>query len=295
MIIIESHIIPPDVPKARFLDYSVGIIKSLNSRTSIKKAIKRGALLLDDKEASGGEWLKPGQKITLIDREDKPPKPYDLGLDIIYEDDDLAVIRKPAGISVSGNKYRTIQNALLANLKTSDKPDALRWPRPVHRLDYGTSGLLLVAKTRQAIAALGEQFEKRLVKKRYAAIVVGRIDDEGIITKKVNEKEAVTKFHRLRTVPSVYTDWLSLVELFPETGRTHQIRIHMAGTGHPVLGDDKYGMEFKLLKHKGLFLAAVGLDFQHPATGKALALRLDIPYKFYKRLETEQKRWEKFN
>ena len=239
--------------------------------------------------------LRPGQKLTLMDKEENLPKPYDLELDIVFEDDYLAVVHKPAGISVSGNKYRTVLNALPVNLKNSKQPDALKWPRPVHRLDYGTSGLLLVAKTRKAIMDLGEQFEKRQIKKKYAAVVLGETDDDGVITDTIEGKEAVTKFRLLQKVRSVHTDWLSLVELFPETGRTHQIRIHMAGLGHPVLGDEKYGAEFKLLKHKGLFLAAVGLDFKHPLTGKGLSFQLDIPYKFHRRMETEQKRWEKFN
>ena len=138
MVIIESHIVPERIQKVRFLDYSVEIIKSLRSRSSIKKAIKRGELLLNGETVAGGTWIEPGQKIELIDNENKPPKPYELNLEIIFEDESLAIITKPAGISVSGNKYRTIQNALLANLKTSSEPDSLKWPRPVHRLDYAT-------------------------------------------------------------------------------------------------------------------------------------------------------------
>ncbi len=295
MIILETHIIPPDFSRTRFLDYCVSHINLLKTRTSIKKAIKKGELLLDDEITNGGTWVKAGQKITLVDREENPPKPYDLRLDVVFEDEHLAVVHKPAGISVSGNKYRTIQNALMINLKTSGEPDALKWPRPVHRLDYGTSGLLLVAKTRQAVANLGEQFEKRQVKKKYMAVVVGKTDEAGTLMNEIDGKEAVTYFRLIRTVRSVHTEWLSLVELFPETGRTHQIRVHMAGSGHPVLGDDKYGTAFKLLKHKGLFLAAVGVSFSHPVTGGELSFQLDIPYKFHRRLETEQKRWEKFH
>ena len=295
MIILETHIVPAGTGKIRLLDFCLEYLQTIRSRSGIKKAIKKGELLLDDQQATGAEWVKPGQKISLIDREENPPKIYEMPLEIVYEDNHLAVIHKPAGISVSGNKYRTIQNALTANIKMSPEPDALKWPRPVHRLDYGTSGLLLVAKTRQSVAVLGEQFEQRRVKKKYAAVVIGKTAEEGVISDEIDNKEALTRFRLVRSVRSVHTDWLSLVEVFPETGRTHQIRIHMAGIGHPVLGDDKYGTEFKLLKHKGLFLAAVGIDFKHPVTDEELSFSLNIPYKFRRRLETEQKRWEKFN
>jgi len=295
LIVIESHTVPAEVPEIRFLDYCTGIINSLSSRTSVKKAIKKGELLLDGQLAGGGVWIKPGQKITLIDKENKPPKPYELDLEIVYEDDRLAVIIKPAGISVSGNKYRTIQNALLSNLKASNEPDSLKWPRPVHRLDYATSGLLLIAKTSSALVSLGKQFEERRIKKTYQAIVVGKADDEGIITEEINEKEAITRYKVITRVRSVFTDWVSLIEIFPETGRTHQIRIHMAGIGHPVLGDEKYGTDYKLLKHKGLFLSAVGLVLHHPKSNESLSFLIDIPYKFTRRLQTEQRRWEKYH
>ena len=125
----------------------------------------------------------------MIDNENKPPKPYELNLEIIFEDESLAIINKPAGISVSGNKYRTIQNALLANLRTSSEPDSLKWPRPVHRLDYATSGLLIIAKTSSALVSLGKQFEERRIKKSYKAIVIGKVNNEGVIAEKINDKE----------------------------------------------------------------------------------------------------------
>ena len=295
MIILETHIVPAGTSGIRLLDFCLEHLQTIRSRSGIKKTIKKGELLLDGRKASGAEWVKPGQKISLTDREENPPKPYEMPLEIVYEDDFLAIIHKPSGISVSGNKYRTIQNALLFNLANSTRENALKWPRPVHRLDYGTSGLLLVAKTRHTVAELGEQFEQRLVKKKYMAVVIGKTAEEGVIFDKIDNKEALTRFRLVKSVRSVHTGWLSLVELLPETGRTHQIRIHMAGIGHPVLGDDKYGTEFKLLKHKGLFLAAVGISFRHPTTGEELSFHLEIPYKFNRRLETEQNRWEKFN
>jgi len=295
LVIIETHIVSKKIQKIRFLDYSVEIIKSLKSRSSIKKAIKKGELLLNGENVPGGTWIEPGQKIELIDNENKPPKPYDLNLEIIFEDESLAIIIKPAGISVSGNKYRTIQNALLANLKASSEPDSLKWPRPVHRLDFATSGLLIIAKTSSALVSLGKQFEERRIKKSYKAIVIGKVNNEGVITERINDKEAITSFKLITHERSLYTEWLSLVKIFPETGRTHQIRIHMEKIGHPVLGDIKYGKENKLLKGKGLFLCAVGLMLHHPKSNESLSFSIDIPYKFKRRLQTEQRRWEKYH
>ncbi len=293
LVTIETHIVPDTIPKKRFLDYSLEVIKALSSRTSIKKAIKKGELLLDGNVVPSGTWLQAGQKIELLETQNKPPKAFDIELEIVFEDESMAVIHKPAGISVSGNKYKTIQNALLANLQNSKEPDALKWPRPVHRLDYATSGLLLIAKTASAITFLGRQFEERQIKKTYRAIVVGKLTDAGVITEKINNKEAITKYKVITRVRSLYTDWVSLVDIYPETGRTHQIRIHIAHLGHPVLGDTKYGNEMKLLKGKGLFLAAVGLTLNHPITNESLTFSIEIPEKFSKRLDTEQRRWEK--
>lgn len=292
-MIIETHIVPDMIPRERFLDYSVKVIKTLSSRNSIKKAIKNGELLLDGEMVVGGTWLQPGQKIELLEIKNKPPKAFDMKLEVIFEDENLAIIHKPAGISVSGNKYITIQNALISNLQNSKEPDALKWPRPVHRLDYGTSGLLLIAKTTSALAQLGRQFEERMIRKKYRAIVVGKLDGEGEINEKIDQKEAVTKYKVISKVRSLYTDWVSLVEVYPETGRTHQIRIHMAHIGHPVLGDGKYGTKMKLLKGKGLFLAAVGLNLNHPVTKEPTSFLIDMPEKFTKRLQTEQRRWDK--
>jgi len=290
---IETHIVPENTQKIRLLDFAIRVLETLSSRSSIKKAIKRGALLLDGEVTPGGTWLQPGQKIELLETHNKPPKAFDLKLEVVFEDESLAIIQKPAGISVSGNKFKTIQNALISNLQNSKELDALKWPRPVHRLDYGTSGLLLIAKTASALAKLGRQFEERQINKTYRAIVVGKLTDEGVITEQVDDKEAITKYMVVTRVRSLYTDWVSLVEVYPETGRTHQIRIHMAHIGHPVLGDSRYGKEVKLLIGKGLFLAAVGLTLNHPVTNESLTFSIEMPKKFKKRLHTEQRRWDK--
>lgn len=292
-LIIETHIVPDIIPRERLLDYSVKVIKTLASRNSIKKAIKKGELLLDGEMVAGGTWLQPGQKIELLETKNRPPKAFDFTLEIVFEDTSIAIIIKPAGISVSGNKYKTIQNALISNLQNSKEPDALKWPRPVHRLDYGTSGLLLIAKTASALAWLGRQFEERKIKKTYRALLIGKLEEDGIVTEQIEGKEAITTYKVISSVRSLYTDWVSLLEVYPETGRTHQIRIHMANLGHPILGDSKYGTKMKLLKGKGLFLAAVGISFKHPVSKEWQSVSIEMPEKFTKRLNTEQRRWEK--
>lgn len=207
----------------------------------------------------------------------------------------MAIINKPAGISVSGNQYKTIVNALGFNLKVSNQKDALNWPLPVHRLDNQTSGLLIIAKTVMARIKLGRAFENKQIKKKYQAIVIGKTDPKGSVNYKIGEKEAFSEYKTLQTVKSLKNDYLSLLELIPSTGRTHQLRIHCAkALGTPILGDKIYGKPNLILKHKGLFLCAVALDFVHPITTEELKIRIATPHKFIKRLENEQRRFDNY-
>lgn len=239
----------------------------------------------------GGRWLQSGDVIILVDLEKTPPKPYHLKLDIIYEDEDLAVIYKPAGVNVSGNQFKTIQNALLFNLTPSKNIDALNWPLPVHRLDNQTSGLLLIAKTKLARVKLGQAFEEKTIFKKYQALVIGEINDSGIINLPIHKKEALSFYKSLKVVPSLKNGNLTLLELIPKTGRTHQLRIHCASFDCPILGDKLYGTEGMILKNKGLFLCAVSLEFKHPFTQNKMTFEIPTPYKFIKRMENEKRRY----
>lgn len=232
--------------------------------------------------------------ITIVDLNLKPPKIFPLKLEILYEDDFIAVINKPAGISVSGNLYKTIVNALGFNLKVSTQKDALNWPLPVHRLDNQTSGMLIIAKTITARIELGNAFENKEVKKVYQAVVIGKTPLHGRINKKIDEKESLTDFKTIKTVDSLKNESLSLLELRPLTGRTHQLRIHCASLNTPILGDKIYGKPNLILKHKGLFLCAVSLKFNHPISKDELNLTIDTPHKFLKRLENEQRRFDNY-
>lgn len=293
MIVLNTHIVPANSNRVRLSDYGMGIFPQIPSRKGFKKAIKNGRIYVNGARGETGTWIASGHKIELIELDKKPPKIYQLELSVIYEDEQIAVIRKPAGIVVSGNQFHTIQNALLHNLTTSKAVDAFQLPRPVHRLDHATSGLLLIAKTTAANIHLSQQFEKKTIQKRYQAVVVGQlVKATGHINEKIEGREAITKYEVIQTVPSLKTGHLSLLNLYPLTGRTHQLRIHLSNLGHPILGDKLYHNDAPLLKGKGLFLAAVELTFEHPTSGQTMNFKWNAPEKFAYRLEQEERRWK---
>ena len=294
-IIKQTYIVPKQDNPVRFNVYCEEYVTAIPSRKGVKKAIKKGELRLNSEVVPGGTWLNENDVITLLDLELTPPKTYDLKLEILFEDEDLAVINKPAGISVSGNQYKTIQNALGYNIKKSNLIDALNWALPVHRLDNQTSGLLIIAKTKLARKNLGLAFENKTIEKIYQAVVIGDSPENGRIEKPIENKKAVSDFTKLKMEKSLKNNYLSLLELKPKTGRTHQLRIHCATINLPILGDKLYGKEGMILKHKGLFLAAVSIMFSHPRSNEKITITIPTPYKFLKRMENEAKRFEKFH
>lgn len=294
MIILEKHETPDGIQKTRLVDYAFHFFKNLPSRSALKKAIKRGEVMVNEMIANSATWIEAGQTIMLIDLEKNPPKSFELSLDVVFEDDFLAIVNKPAGIPVSGNMFKTIQNALTFNLEASTVQDALKWPRPVHRLDVPTSGLLIIAKTASAVMQLGKQLENKEVEKRYRAIVAGKLPELGTIDSPVKGQDALTKYECVKHIRSLKTGWLSLVDLFPLTGRTHQLRIHMAEHGNPIVGDKNYGTALPLLKGKGLFLCAVGLSFIHPELENPVKVKISQPAKFDTLIERESTRWKKY-
>jgi 23S rRNA-/tRNA-specific pseudouridylate synthase len=208
----------------------------------------------------------------------------------------MAVNSKPAGIPVSGNRFKTIAQALPHNLEPSACADALRIPLPVHRLDAPTTGLLVVAKTGTAMVELGRKFADREVRKCYHAVVFGTLTLSGKIDSPVDGKPAQSICTPLRTVSSLRHKSLTLVKLEPLTGRTHQLRIHMAEAGHPIVGDAQYGSEENVLKGKGLLLAATGIALRHPVfPERKINVQKGLPHKFTALLEREERRWRKFN
>ena len=295
MKLIQSHIVPEGVVEVRLYDYVPSIFTEIPSRSAVKKSITRGKILINGEKAETGTWVKAGQKIDLMDLEETPPKQYHLNFDIAYQDEHLAIVNKPGGIPVSGNQFMTMQNALIGKFEKSNEPDALSWPKPVHRLDAPTCGLLIVAKTAKALMLLGQMLEDKKIDKKYCAVVKGKISEEGVISTLIEDKRAETEYKRVYSVPSLRNEFLSLVDLYPKTGRTHQLRIHMSEAGHPIMGDVLYDRKEEVFKGKGLFLCAVGLRFIHPITSEELVVQIDEPTKFETLLQREERRFESFN
>jgi len=293
---LATHIVPADVTKERLSDYLCGIFPQLPSRKSVKKAIKRGQVMVDNEQGTTGRWVYPQMKIELYELDAPPPRIFELSLEVLFEDVHIAVIHKPAGYPVSGNQFRTIENALLYNIRPSSELDALRCPRVAHRLDAPTAGVLLVAKTKTARMLLGQQFEARHIQKTYMALIIGDLSPKkGTINTPIDHKEAVTHYQIKRSVPSLKNGTLSEVALYPKTGRTHQLRRHLSGIGHPILGDKQYGKEGLILKNKGLFLFAQSLQFTHPHYQKKQLVTAPRPNKFNRRMNNEERRWYKYN
>lgn len=237
---------------------------------------------MDGKIATTALFIKGNEVIEyLVPDQSAQHKSIDLKLEIVYEDQHLAVINKPAGISVSGNKYYTIDNALSDHVSKSNLPDAVR-PRPVHRLDSPTTGVLLIGKTASSIRSLNKLFESKKIEKKYLAVTYGTIPPSGEINTPIDGKESCSNFNTKHSVYSERFQQLNLVELSPQTGRKHQLRIHLSRLGSPILGDKEYGIKDLILKGKGLYLHAYSIHFIHPFTREELTIKIDPPSKFFK-------------
>jgi len=191
------------------------------------------------------------------------------------------VVHKPAGILVSGNSFKTIANALAQNIKESKLTDATP-PQPVHRLDFATTGILLIGKTSSSIRALNKIFENRAIKKIYYAVTIGEMNDQGKITSEIDGKQSQSNYTLCESVPSEKFGKLNLVQLEPQTGRRHQLRKHLSNIGNPILGDAAYGIENLILKGKGLYLHAYSLKFTHPFTNEEIHIKDELPQRFKK-------------
>ena len=283
LIKIESHKVPKLDNRVRLSDYTPGIFNSIFSKKGIKKAIKKGLVTINGEIGYTADYINGDETIELFQSEIPTKRPsITIPLQIVYEDDYLAIIKKPAGILVSGNKKYTIQNALSNSLKKSKQKDALVYPEPIHRLDYPTSGALLIGKTTQAVILLNKMFEQQKIKKKYLAITIGNQEEKGIIESPINEKPSKSEYKIIKSIPSRKYGCLNLVELIPHTGRTHQLRIHMSTIGNPILGDLKYGKEDLISMGNGLYLQSSHLSFIHPFTNREVETAIPLPKKFSK-------------
>ena len=252
------------------------------TKSALKKAIKKKFITVNDTIATSATLLNGGECISLcIPKEVSSNKKLDFQLNVLFEDDHLAVIHKPAGILVSGNRFKTIANALAQNIQLSNLPDATK-PQPAHRLDYATTGVLLVGKTSSSIRALNRMFEDKKVEKTYYAVTIGEMNDRGKITSEIEGKKSQSNYKLFESVSSKKFGKLNLVKLKPQTGRRHQLRKHLSSINNPILGDKEYGIENFILSGKGLYLHAYSLSFIHPFTNKQVYFKDELPQGFKK-------------
>ncbi|MCR9173607.1 MAG: RluA family pseudouridine synthase [bacterium] len=292
MVTLKTHTVGILKESIRFVDYLIGVFEGFETRNAVKTGIKKRRFLINGELAETGTWLKEGDRIELLERREKP-KAYDKKIEIVFEDDYLAIVNKPAGLVVSGNQFKTLENCLVDQLQPSKASDALDWGLPVHRLDAPTSGLVLFAKTVSIRRAMGEMLEDKRIEKRYHAVVHG-IPKEGEIEVPVDGKQAKSQLKLIETVDSIQNEHLSLVELEPITGRTHQLRIHCQSIGNPIVGDQLYGNPNGTFRNKGLFLSSTQLKFLHPITQAFVDVQTPIPNKFTSLLKREAKRAERY-
>ena len=278
----ETHIVPKLENTIRFQEYAVGIFKIIPTKSGIKKAIKRKLIFINGNLASTSKYISGNEKIELFQPKDTTTfKKLELDIEVLFEDDYLAIVFKPSGILVSGNKFVTIANGLSKNLIKSTQYDAVK-PQPVHRLDYPTSGVLLVGKTRSSINTLSKIFKNKEIKKTYFAITIGKMDAKGILNFNIDTKNATTEYEVLKSEPSKRFKYLNLVKLKPKTGRKHQLRKHLYTISNPILGDKEYYLKNSILKGKGMYLHAYSLDFRHPITEEKIIVCKELPKKFKK-------------
>jgi len=266
----------------RLQEYGVGIFNAALSKSALKKALKKNYITVNEVIATTATLINGGEIISLsIPDEPTSRRIFKLNLKVLFEDEHLAIIHKPAGVLVSGNNFKTIANALSQNIGISSLPDAVK-PQAVHRLDFATTGLLLIGKTRSSIRALNKMFENKEVQKIYYAVTIGNIESEGIIDRLIDGKESKSIYTLCESVSSEKYGKLNLVKLAPLTGRRHQLRKHLSNIGSPILGDKDYGIGDLILKGKGMYLHAYSLMFVHPFTNNKMCLIDELPLRFNK-------------
>ncbi|HEY8326588.1 MAG TPA: RluA family pseudouridine synthase [Ktedonobacterales bacterium] len=295
-----EEIVVDEALEGQRLDRALTDLRPDLSRTRMQAAIKADEVVVNGKPAKPSLSLEAGQRIALsptLGRDDArasaaAPQPEAIPLRVVYEDEHLLVVDKPAGLvthPAPGHATGTLVNALLAHTPELEEGDNPQRPGIVHRLDKDTSGLLVIAKDAQTHAALADQMRERAMVKRYLALVEGRMEPpSGVIEAPIGRdqrnrlrmalvsearggRDARTRFHTLRYLPG-----RSLLEVQLETGRTHQIRVHLAALHHPVVGDLTYGRPQAPMPPRQ-FLHAAHLEFRHPVTQQWLTFDTPLP------------------
>ncbi|MGI9104560.1 MAG: RluA family pseudouridine synthase [Terriglobales bacterium] len=310
--------VPADAAGRRLDQFLVSHLPDV-SRARVQELIEQQSILVDGKPAKPSLRLRSGEIVEVLASTPRPPLraiAEEIPLDIVYEDDDLAVVNKPAGMMVhagagateDARNRGTLVNALLHRFGSLSSTSGEMRPGIVHRLDRNTSGLIVVAKHDRAHRKLAEQFAGRKVHKTYLALVHGSMQQErGTIrsaisrdlqrrtrmtTRRGGGREAISHYRVVERISSIYGKF-TLLEVKIETGRTHQIRVHLSSLGHPVVGDTLYGAPREIrTAEQGKktpaepvpsvslarnFLHAAAIEFQQPLTGQPLVLERPLP------------------
>ncbi|MHB1296407.1 MAG: RluA family pseudouridine synthase [Anaerolineae bacterium] len=288
---LTLHVEEPQGRLDRFLADSLPAL----SRSTVQRLIREGKVTVNEAPAKASYCPIPGDEVRIVWLADRPqpPAPEAIPLTVLYEDDYLLVIDKPAGLVVhpaQGHVSGTLVNALLAHrpglLASGLNPER---PGIVHRLDRDTSGVMIVAATLEVQAALQAQFKARKVYKTYLALVHGRlVPEQGAIEAPIGRdprdrtRRAVVaeggRYARTAYQVREYLPETTLIEAHPLTGRTHQLRVHLASIGHPVVGDAIYGFRREHITSPRQFLHAWRIAFTHPISGEAMEFTSELPH-----------------
>lgn len=264
------------------------------SRSTVQKLIKNGSITVNGGLKKSSYSLKPGDEVIVNIPEEKPIEilAENIAIEILYEDSDIAVVNKPQNMVVHpapGNYSKTLVNALLFHMDKLSMVNGLIRAGIVHRLDKDTSGLLLIAKNEEAHLDLVNQFKDRTVLKEYITLVHNNVKEDGVINKPLgrnpkdrkkmavvpNGKEAITSYQVLESY-NIYT----LLKVGLKTGRTHQIRVHMAQMNHPIVGDPVYSNGKNEFKMDMQLLHAYKIGFTHPRSKKYMEIEKEVPKEF---------------
>ena len=291
------------IVESKDISKRLDIFLSENIKDATRSYIKN---LIDDKKIRvNSNFVKAGYKlkendvieVELIQKQSENIIPEDIPLDIMYEDDDIIIVNKPKGMVVhpaNGNYSGTMVNSLMNSHKDNlSSINGVIRPGIVHRIDKDTSGILVVAKNDNAHKKLSEQFKVHSIKRRYVALVKGIIKENNITIDKpigrsvkdrkkmaVTDKNSRNAITHISVLKRFYNSNVTLVEAELETGRTHQIRVHMAYLHHPLVGDEVYGKKDSKFKVSGQMLHAKYLGFIHPSTGKFIEFDSKLPEYF---------------
>jgi 23S rRNA pseudouridine1911/1915/1917 synthase len=300
--------VPPEDAGRRLDQFLAARLESV-SRARVQELIAGRKVLVNDAPAKPSLKLGGGETVQILGPADRPPLKAvaeEIPLDVVYEDDDLAIVNKPAGMMVhagagstdDARNRGTLVNALLHHFKSLSSVSGELRPGIVHRLDKETSGLIVVAKNDAAHWKLGEQFSQRKPKKTYLALVHGRVEKASgtislpinrdavrrtrMTTRRAGGRDAVTHYKILERLQSDLGEF-TVLEVRIDTGRTHQIRVHMASLGHPVVGDTTYGAPREIRgKSRTIslgrnFLHAARLELDQPRTGEKIVCESPLP------------------